>query len=259
MMKDWPKKLYMLAIYGFLYFPIFILMLYSFNSARFSLRWHGFSTHWYQVLFQDKDLWLAFFHSLILGVSASAIACIVALIVCLHFFLDVHKKKENKSLQGILFMLIILPDIVLGIALLIFFNISGIKLGFFSLLIAHITFCIPFAIIVIQSRMLTLDINLFYSALDLGASRMRAMTHIILPLLWPAVVSAFLLGFTLSFDDVIISYFVAGPDFNILPLSIYSLVRMGVTPELNALCAITIGLSMVLVVTAQLLSKRDEI
>jgi spermidine/putrescine transport system permease protein len=106
--------------------------------------------------------------------------------------------------------------------------------------------------------MQTLDVNLYLSALDLGATRMKALTHVLLPLLWPALFSAFLLSFTLSFDDVMISYFVAGPDFNILPLTIYSLVRMGVTPELNALCSITFILSMILVITAHRLSRKSS-
>jgi spermidine/putrescine transport system permease protein len=255
MIKDWGRKAYMTFVYTLLYFPIFILVLYSFNKARFSLQWRGFSTHWYQVLFEDTELWTAFLHSICLGFLASLIATVAAVLVSIHLFLK--HNKSNRSLQTLLLVLIILPDLLLGIALLIFFNFMGISLGFWTLLIAHITFCLPFAMIAIHSRMHTLDINLYYSALDLGASHRKAITHVLLPLLMPAVVSAFLLGFTLSFDDVIISYFVSGPDFNILPLSIYSLVRMGVTPELNALCSITFVLSMLLVVIAYLFSRKS--
>lgn len=253
-MKPWIKKIYIGCVYTLLYFPILILILYSFNQAQYSLQWQGFSTHWYHELFQDRDLWLAFTHSFILGTSASLIASTAGLIICIHLFLQNH--QSNRTLQSTLLMLIILPDIVLGIALLIFFNLTSIPLGFFSLLIAHITFCLPFAMVAINSRIHNLDINLYYSALDLGATRSRAITHVLLPLLWPAVMSAFLLGFTLSFDDVIISYFVAGPGFNILPLTIYSLVRKGVTPELNALCSITFLLSMLLVIAAHRLSRK---
>ncbi|MDF1677369.1 MAG: ABC transporter permease subunit [Legionellaceae bacterium] len=256
MMRGWGKKTYMLFVYTLLYFPILILVLYSFNQARFSLQWQGFSTHWYLELFQDAELWTAFFHSIVLGVVSSCIASIAALIVCVHLFLQ--HTKTNRSLQSMLLMLIILPDLVLGIALLIFFNVTGIPLGFLSLLIAHVTFCLPFAIVAISSRMHTLDINLYYSARDLGATHRKAITQILLPLLWPAVLSAFLLGFTLSFDDVIISYFVAGPDFNILPLTIYSLVRMGVTPELNALCSITFIISMIFVIISHRLSRKSS-
>lgn len=256
MRTAWGRKAYMAFVYALLYFPILILVLYSFNQARFSLQWHGFSIRWYQELFQDNELWLAAMHSAILGMSASFFATAAALTVCIHLFLQ--GKKSNRTLQGTLLALIILPDLVLGIALLIFFNLTAVPLGFTSLLIAHITFCLPFAIVAIQSRIYTLDINLYYSALDLGATSKKAITQILLPLLWPAVLSAFLLGFTLSFDDVIISYFVAGPNFNILPLTIYSLVRMGVTPELNALCSITFIISMLLVILAHRLSGRTS-
>ena len=255
MMQHWIKKAYMALVYTLLYFPILILVLYSFNHAQFSLQWQGFSTHWYHELFQDTELWLAFLHSIFLGACASFVASAAGLIVCVHLFLQGN--RTNRTLQSTLLMLIILPDLVLGIALLIFFNLTSIPLGFFSLLIAHITFCLPFAIVAINSRIHSLDINLYYSALDLGATRQRAITHVLLPLLWPAVMSAFLLGFTLSFDDVIISYFVAGPGFNILPLTIYSLVRKGVTPELNALCTITFFTSMLLVVAAHRLSRSN--
>ncbi|KTC66004.1 spermidine/putrescine transport system permease protein (plasmid) [Legionella adelaidensis] len=247
-MKTAAQKLYMTLIYFFLYFPLLVLIFYSVNSARFSLQWQGFSTRWYAELFLDRGLWNAFFNSLILGACASFIATMVGLLACVHLFL--HKNSKHRSLFILLLLLIIIPDLVLGVALLIFFNVSNIPLGFFSLLIAHITFCIPFVVLTVNTRIHTIDANVYYSALDLGASRAKALYRILLPLLWPAVLSAFLLCFTLSFDDVIISYFVAGPDFSILPLTIYSLVRAGVTPELNALCSITFIISMLLVIIA---------
>ncbi|MFZ4076749.1 MAG: ABC transporter permease subunit [Legionellaceae bacterium] len=254
-MKKMLQQIYMAIVYILLYFPLIILILYSVNQAKFSLLWHGFSFHWYHELFLDADLWSAFFHSIFLGVTASAIATGMGLIACLHFFIS--GARDKSSFYTLLLLLIILPDLVLGIALLLFFNITGIPLGFFSLLIAHITFCLPFIIITISSRIHTLDTNLYHSALDLGASKRKAIMLILLPLLWPAILSAFLLSFTLSFDDVIISYFVAGPDFSILSLTIYSLVRSGVTPELNALCTITFMISMLLVIIAHRASRKS--
>lgn len=254
-MKSLLQKSFLLLVYFLLYFPILVLILYSVNEARYSLQWHGFSTQWYFELFHDRGLWASFLHSVILGLSASFLATTVGLFACLHLFL--HPSRHQRSLFAMLILLIIIPDLVLGVALLIFFNLTLIPLGFFSLLIAHITFCIPFVILTINSRIRTLDANIYYSALDLGASRLRAMTSVFLPLLWPAVLSAFLLCFTLSFDDVIISYFIAGPDFNILPLTIYSLVKTGVTPELNALCSITFFISMVLVIIAHQQARKS--
>lgn len=210
---------------------------------------------WYLELLHDRGLWAAFFHSALLGFAASLIATLSGLLASIHLFL--YPNKRYRSLFAMLLILIILPDLVLGVALLIFFNVTAIHLGFFSLLIAHITFCLPFVLLTINSRIQTLDPNIYFSALDLGASRLTALTSVMLPLLWPAVLSAFLLCFTLSFDDVIISYFIAGPDFNILPLTIYSLVRAGVTPELNALCTITFFISMMLVIISHRLSWKS--
>ncbi|MFW2570708.1 ABC transporter permease subunit [Legionella sp. 29fVS95] len=254
-MKALAQKTFLSLVYLILYFPILVLMVYSINNTKFSLQWHGFSLRWYIELFHDRGLWSSFLHSILLGLGASIAATTIGVLTCVHLFL--FRSKHSHFLYALLLLLIIIPDLVLGVALLLFFNASNIPLGFSSLLIAHITFCIPFVVLTINSRIHTLDPNIYFSALDLGASRWIALTKILLPLLWPGVLSAFLLCFTLSFDDVIISYFVAGPDFNILPLTIYSLVRAGVTPELNALCTITLLISMVLVIISHRLSGKS--
>lgn len=245
-------------VYLLLYTPILVLILYSFNQTRFSLAWHGFTLMWYKELMHDSALWLSFLHSVILALSAAFIATITGLMACIHLFLHAKPSEsthQKRTLIHLMLLLIIIPDLIVGIALLIFFNITDVSLGFFSLLIAHVTFCIPFVVLTISGRINLIDPNVYYSALDLGATHRRALTHVLLPLLWPAVVSAILLCFTLSFDDVMISYFVSGPDFNILPLTIFSLVRAGVTPELNALCTITLLISMVLVILSHRLSR----
>lgn len=254
-MKSTAQKLYLCFIYFLLYFPILVLIIYSANNARYSLQWQGFSMRWYTELFHDRGLWVAFFHSIFLGLCAAFIATTAGLLACVKLFLSYQKRQ--RPFQAMLLLLIVIPDLVFGVALLLFFNQTGIPLGFTSLLIAHITFCIPFVIFTINSRIHTLDVNIYHSALDLGASRFMALTHVLLPLLWPAILSALLLSFTLSFDDVIISYFIAGPDFNILPLTIYSLVRAGVTPELNALCTITFFISMILVIISHKLTRQS--
>ncbi|GGI79008.1 ABC transporter permease subunit [Legionella impletisoli] len=254
-MKNVLQKLFLSMMYAMLYFPILVLILYSVNKARYSLQWQGFSLQWYVELFHDRELWSAFLNSVFLGLCASLIATVTGVLGCVQLFLK-PKKKQPRSLFALLLLLIIIPDLVLGVALLLLFNVANIPLGFTSLLIAHITFCIPFVVLTINSRIHTLDANIYYSALDLGASHFHALRKVLLPLLWPSVLSAMLLCFTLSFDDVIISYFVAGPDFNILPLTIYSLVRVGVTPELNALCTFTFLISMILVIIAYRLSRK---
>lgn len=249
----------MSLVYFYLYLPLLVLILYSVNKNRFSIHWQGLSWHWYQILLHDSNLWLAFLNSVILGVLASLIATMTALVACIHLFL--HRQsvgifQKSQDLIHLMLLLIIIPDLVVGISLLIFFNLSKLSMGFFSLLIAHITFCLPYVILTISNRMSLIDANVYLSALDLGASRFHALMKVLLPMLWPAILSATLLCFTLSFDDVIISYFVSGPDFTILPLTIYSLVRAGVTPELNALCTITFIISMILVIISHFLSKE---
>ena len=251
-----PKIIYMLSIFAFLYAPILVLMALSFNSATYSIVWHGFSLKWYHALFQDVNIWIAAWHSIILGVLASIIATILGTLTAVSLFR--FKFKGKKLLQGLIFVLIIIPDIVMGIALLILFSRTQIPLGFISLLLAHITFCLPFVIVTVFGRMTGIDKNIFEAAIDLGASEFTILRKITLPLLLPAIIAGMLLSFTLSFDDVVISYFVSGPGFEILPLKIFSLARLGLKPELNALCSIVFVTTIIMVISAQFVLKRKK-
>ena len=253
-MKTLTVKSYISSIYLFFYLPIFVLIVYSFNSAQYSLVWHGFSWRWYQDLFSDGDLWIAVMHSLALGISAATLAMTLGGLLAITVFR--YRFMGRKLLYGLIFILILSPDIVMGISLLILFSIIHLNLGFWSLVLAHTTFCMPFVAVTVYSRIVSFDRFIFEAAKDLGAKDTLILTHIILPLLWPALLSGWLLSFTLSIDDVIISYFVAGPDFEILPLKIYSMVRLGVKPEINALCAITFGITLILITMAQLVSRK---
>ena len=206
------------STYAFLYLPILILIALSFNNARYSTTWHGFSWQWYSLLFQDTDLWISALHSLVLGVTAGCISTLLGTLAAIALF---RFKFQGKSLlQGLIFVLIVIPDIVLGIALLMLFSKIQVPLGFFSLLLAHITFCLPFVIVTIFGRMTHIDKNIFEAAKDLGASEFIIFFKVTIPMLLPAIIAGLLLSFTLSFDDVMISYFVSGPSFEILPLII---------------------------------------
>lgn len=247
---------YMSAIYLFFYAPIIILIIYSFNNSLYSLVWHGFTWQWYQELFADSDLWLATWHSFFLGVTAATIATITGLIASVSLYR--YRFFGRQVVQGLVFILILTPEIVTGASLLILFTLINLPLGLTSLLLAHISFCVPFVIVTAYSRLLSFDKNIFEAAKDLGATDWTIMRRIIIPLLWPALFAGWLLSFTLSLDDVIISYFVSGPEYEILPLRIYSMVRSGVKPEINALCTVLFCVTLLLVVLSQLSLKKKN-
>lgn len=248
------RKSYLTLIYLFFYLPILVLIVYSFNNTKHSLLWHGFTWSWYEALFTDSDLWMATWHSLLLGITAATTATFIGLLAAVSIYR--YQFFGRQILNGLVFVLILSPEIVMGAALLILFTLIHVELGFFSLLIAHISFCIPFVIVTIYSRLISLDKNIFEAAKDLGAQDWLIFRSIIVPLLWPALFASWLLSFTLSLDDVIISYFVAGPEYEILPLRIYSVVRLGVNPEINALCTVLFFLTLSLVALSQLALKK---
>jgi spermidine/putrescine transport system permease protein len=253
-MNRFSRASYLTLIYLFFYIPIAVVIFYSFNTAQYSLLWHGFSLHWYQELFADKDLWVAAGHSLLLGTAAATIATAIGTLAATSLYR--YQFHGKNLLYAMVFILILAPDIVTAISLLLFFSLIKINLGFWSLLLAHITFCLPFVVVTVYSRIITFSAAIFEAAKDLGANDWTIFTRIIFPLLWPAMLAAWLLSFTLSLDDVIISYFVTGPEFEILPLKIYSIVRTGMKPEINALCAVTFGITLLLVLYAQYMLRK---
>ncbi len=247
---------YLTLGYLFFYIPILVLIVYSFNYSEFSLRWHGFSWRWYQALFADSDLLQTAANSLLLGTCAATCATVIGSLAAIS--LAYYHFRGKQSLFVSLFVLIILPDIIFGAALLILYRVLSIELGFMSLLIAHVTLCIPFVVVVVFGRLSTYDNNIFEAAIDLGASQWQLLANIIVPLISSALVAAWLLSFTLSLDDVLISYFVAGPSFQILPLSIYSMVKLGVNPEVNALTSLILLVTTAAVLLSFVaLKKRD--
>lgn len=253
-LKSLSRASYLSVIYLFFYIPIFILIVYSFNDTRYSLLWHGFTWNWYVELFQDGDLWLSTWHSFFLGIAAATVATTVGMLAAVSLYR--YRFFGKKFLNGLVFILILSPEIVSGASLLILFTALQLKLGFLTLLLAHISFCIPFVIVTTYSRLVSFDKNIFEAAKDLGANDWIIFLRIILPLLWPALFASWLLSFTLSLDDVIISYFVAGPEFQILPLQIYSMVRSGIKPEINALCTVLFCITVTLVLLAQLALRK---
>lgn len=247
---------YMSLIYSFFYIPILVLIFYSFNDSQYSLVFHGFTWRWYQELFADQDLWESAMHSLILGVTAATAATVLGTLTSVLLYR--YRFFGKQLLNSLVFILILSPEIVTGSSLLILFTMLQLPLGFTSLFLAHMSFCIPFVIVTTYSRLTSFDKNIFDAAKDLGAGDALIFKRIILPLLFPALLASWLLSFTLSLDDVIISYFVSGPEFEILPLHIYAMVRSGIKPEINALCSVLFGVTLLLVLLSQLALKKKN-
>ncbi len=255
-MTDYLKhaqRLYLALVYILLYLPLLVLILYSFNDAQYTMKFKAFTLRWYYAAFDDQALWDSLSNSAILALFSSTITTAIAALsaTTMHFF----PPKSKTGIQQSIFLLILIPDIILAVGFLVFFNVSHMPLGFVTLLIAHITFSLPFALLIIQNRLKKISKLLFAAGQDLGATDAYTFKTVILPLIKTAVMSSFLICFTLSFDDVLISYFTAGPTFQILPLYIYSLIRSGITPEINALCTMVFLFSLLITLSAFAIPK----
>ncbi|MEL0629582.1 spermidine/putrescine ABC transporter permease PotC [Psychromonas aquatilis] len=238
----------------YVYAPILILVVNSFNASRYGSKWGGFTFKWYDKLFLNDTLMEAGWHTLQVGLTSATAATVIGTLAAVA--LQRYRFYGKGAVSSLVFVSMLTPDIVMAIALLILFVTLGIELGYISLLIAHITFCLPFVIISVFSRLRDMDMSVTEAARDLGANEWQVFRKIILPMILPAVASGWLLSFTLSIDDVIVSSFVTGPGYEILPLKIYSMVRVGVSPEVNAISTLLFVGSVVLIVISQLLLRK---
>ncbi|MFA0513374.1 spermidine/putrescine ABC transporter permease PotC [Vibrio breoganii] len=245
---------FMTLVYAFLYLPIIVLIANSFNASKFGMKWGGFTTKWYESLLNNDSLMQAAWHSLNIAVFSATAATIIGSLTAVALFR--YQFKGKRAVNGMLFVVMMSPDIVMAISLLALFLVIGAQLGFFTLLIAHITFCLPFVVVTVYSRLNGFDVKMLEAAKDLGAGEWVILKQIILPLAMPAVAAGWLLSFTLSLDDVIISSFVTGPAYEILPLKIYSMVKVGISPEVNALATVMLVVSLILVIISQLLARE---
>ena len=250
------RNIFMFVVYAYLYIPIIILVTHSFNEDRYGLSWKGFSWNWYERVFNNDTLIQAAFHSVTIAFFAATLATIVGGLTAIALY--PYRFRGKQAVSGMLFIVMMSPDIVMAVSLLALFMVVGISLGFWSLLLAHVTFCLPYVTVTIFSRLNGFDARMLEAAKDLGASEVTILRKIILPLALPAVVSGWLLSFTISLDDVVVSSFVSGVSYEILPLRIFSLVKTGVTPEVNALATIMIVLSLGLVILSQLVTRKNN-
>ncbi|MDN3696852.1 MULTISPECIES: spermidine/putrescine ABC transporter permease PotC [Vibrio] len=245
---------FMALVYAFLYLPIIVLIANSFNANKFGMKWGGFTTKWYEALVNNDSLMQAAWHSLNIAIFSATAATIIGSLTAVALFR--YRFRGKGAVNTMLFIVMMSPDIVMAISLLALFLVMGVQLGFFTLLVAHITFCLPFVVVTVYSRLNGFDVKMLEAAKDLGASEWTILKQIILPLAKPAVAAGWLLSFTLSLDDVIISSFVTGPTYEILPLKIYSMVKVGISPEVNALATVMLIVSLTLVVSSQLLARE---
>lgn len=237
----------------FLYAPIVFLAAYSFNDGRSVSRWSGFSFRWYATVFSNENIQTAALNSVIIAVIAATVSTLLALGAAVA---TVNRRASGgEAAYVVLTFPLMVPEIVTAVASLVFFVAIGISLGFVTILMAHIVFCIPFAYLPIKARLEGLDASLPAAAADLYASPARAFARITLPLLVPGLLSGWLLAFIISLDDFIITALVAGPGATTLPLHIYGMLRLGMTPEVNAISTLMLGASTVLVLVSALIGK----
>ncbi|MFQ5406841.1 MAG: ABC transporter permease [Anaerolineales bacterium] len=242
------------GIFLFLYLPIFILIGYSFNANKVVGVWTGFSTEWYGALLANDQLISAFKVSLWVGVWSTVVSTIAGTLAA--FVLERYRFIGKLTFDAVLYLPIIIPDIVMALSTLLFFVIFSVPLSRYTVLIAHIAFNISFVAIVVRARLADMDSTLEEAAADLGADEWTAFRRITLPLLMPGIISGALLAFTLSLDDFVITFFVAGPGATTLPVRVYSMIKFGVTPEVNAVSTLMFVGSTLLVAISLLLQRK---
>lgn len=244
--------------FAFLYLPIVLLIIYSFNASRLVTVWGGFSTQWYVALFNNQGLMDAAWVTIRVGLLSATCATVLGTLAALA--LTRYSRFRGRLLfSGMVFAPLVMPEVITGLSLLLLFVAIGLDRGFFTVTLAHITFSMCFVAVVVQSRLMTFDRSIEEAAMDLGATPVRTFFQVTLPVILPAIVSGWMLAFTLSLDDLVIASFTSGPGATTLPMKIYSQVRLGVTPEINAACTLLIAIVALGVIAASIVNKRREV
>jgi putrescine transport system permease protein len=259
-MNSWSRFNIVSVVLGFtfLYLPIVLLVIFSFNESKLVTVWAGFSFKWYVSLFHNQGLMDAAWVTVRVGLLAASIATVLGTMAALA--LTRYTRFRGRLLfSGMVYAPLVMPEVITGLSLLLLFVAIGFDRGFWTVTLAHITFSMCFVTVVVQSRLLSFDRSIEEAALDLGATPVRTFFEVTLPVIAPAVLSGWMLALTLSLDDLVIASFTSGPGATTLPMKIYSQVRLGVTPEINAACTLMIGIVAAGVLAASIVNKRREV
>lgn len=253
------SKIYIALIMIFLYAPIAVLIIYSFNKGKTTV-WKGFSLKWYEALFRDDNIMNALANTLIIAVLASIFATILGTMAAVG--ISNFRGKKRMIIQNVSNIPIISPDIVMGVSLMLLFSflgvIFGFEMGFFTVLISHICFCVPFVVLNVMPRITKMDQSIYDAALDLGCNQWQAFYKVVIHELMPGIVSGLLMSFTYSLDDFIISYFTRGAKFQNLSIEIYSMTHRRISPKINALSALLFLAVLVIMIIINLRDRHEE-
>ena len=265
---SWSLTTYGILAFAFLYLPIFVLVIFSFNDSRSVSKWAGFTWEWYGKMFQDGQIMLSIWNSLFLAIVSTLIATVLGTLAALG--LERYRFRGKTAVDSMFYLPVIIPDIAMAIMLLLFFNMSGIgftpwKVNFFgarlavpySVIIGHVAFNTSFVAIVVRARLAQMDRTLEEAAQDLYANAWQTFRRVTLPMLMPGIIGGALLAFTLSLDDFVITFFTSGAGFNTLPVRVFGMIKKGVTPKINAVSTLMLVVSLSLVVVSILISFRS--
>lgn len=252
---SWFNTLSLTLGFAFLYIPMLILIIYSFNAGKLVTVWSGFSFKWYGELMQNQAFLNAAWVTIKVAVMSSTIATVLGTMAA-YVMVRAGRFRGRTLFSGMIYAPLVMPEVITGLSLLLLFIAIGLDRGVMTIVLAHTTFSMCYVSVVVSSRLVTFDQSLEEAALDLGCTSFEAFRLVTLPIILPAVISGWLLAFTLSLDDLVIASFTSGPSSTTLPIKIFSAVRLGVTPEINALSTIMIGLVTIGVISASLTSKR---
>ena len=250
------KKSYVFLIFAFLYAPILVLIVFSFNESKSRANWDGFTLKWYMELFQDRQIMSALYYTSLIAVLSSIIATLIGVIASIGIFS--MKKLPQSLVLNLNYLPILNPDIVTGISLMVLFIFMKMPLGFVTMLLAHITFNIPYVILSILPKLKQMNKHLYEAALDLGATPVEAFWKVILPEIMSGVITGFLLAFTLSLDDFVISFFTTGSGVNNLSIVIYGMARRGISPKINALSTLMFVSVLLLLIIVNFRMSKDN-